>query len=242
MDKLTLSILSFFDFFHKRKIINFLNKNNFLDYEIILDIGAHKGESIDFFLNNFSVKKIISFEASPINFMKINQKLSKVEKKFYKSEIILENLALGDKKGSFKFNQLSESSSSTLNEINTDSSYFKKKKKFLNFLSYKNHNKIIDVNADTLQNYLNEKNIKKIDLIKIDTEGFELNVLKGLDSLITNVKLILFEHHYDDMVKKGYTFTDINDLLIKKNFRQILKLKMPFRKSFEYIYVNMDNS
>ena len=56
------------------------------------------------------------------------------------------------------------------------------------------------------------------------------------------MKLILFEHHYDDMVKKGYTFTDINDLLIKKNFRQILKLKMPFRKSFEYIYVNMDNS
>jgi len=130
MDKLTLNILNFFDFFHKRKIINFLNKNNFLDYEIILDIGAHKGESIDFFLGNFSVKKIISFEASPINFMKISQKLSKVKKKFYKSEIILENLALGDKKGSFKFNQLSESSSSTLNEINTNSSYFKKKKNF----------------------------------------------------------------------------------------------------------------
>ena len=39
-------------------------------------------------------------------------------------------------------------------------------------------------------------------------------------------------------LKKGYTFTDINDLLIKHNFKQIYKTKMPFRKTFEYIYIN----
>jgi len=68
MQKIIIFLINFFDFFHKRKIINFLKKENFNEYEIIFDIGAHKGESIDFFLNNFNVKKIISFEASPINF------------------------------------------------------------------------------------------------------------------------------------------------------------------------------
>jgi len=129
MQRIILFIIDFFDYFHKKKILNFLKRNNYRKFDVFFDIGAHKGETIDLFTKNFIINNIYSFEASPINFMKISQKLSKVKKKFYKSEIILENLALGDKKGSFKFNQLSESSSSTLNEINTNSSYFKKKKK-----------------------------------------------------------------------------------------------------------------
>ena len=48
----------------------------------------------------------------------------------------------------------------------------------------------------------------------------------------------MFEHHYDDMLQKDYTFNDINNLNKKFNFKKIFKLKMPFRKSFEYIYVN----
>ena len=46
----------------------------------------------------------------------------------------------------------------------------------------------------------------------------------------------MFEHHYDNMIKKGYTFEDINKLLIKNNFNKIYKSRMPFRKTFEYIY------
>ena len=50
--------------------------------------------------------------------------------------------------------------------------------------------------------------------------------------------MILFEHHYDDMIQKKYTFSDINDFLRLNKFEQIYKLKMPFRKTFEYIYIN----
>ena len=48
----------------------------------------------------------------------------------------------------------------------------------------------------------------------------------------------MFEHHYDDMIKKNYKFHDINTLLVKNNFTQIYKSRMPFRKTFEYIYLN----
>ena len=44
----------------------------------------------------------------------------------------------------------------------------------------------------------------------------------------------MFEHHYDNMIIKIY-ISDINNL-IKNNFNQIYKSKMPFRKTFEYIY------
>ena len=111
----------------------------------------------------------------------------------------------------------------------------------MNFFSNENYLKTIDVNVNTLSNYLSEKNIGHIDLIKIDTEGSELNVLLGLNSLINNVKLVFFEHHYDDMVKKNYTFSEINNFLIVNNFKKLFKIKMPFRKSFEYIYVNLSH-
>jgi len=123
-----------------------------------------------------------------------------------------------------------------------NSKYLKKKKNFLNFFSNENYQKTIDVNVNTLSNYLSEKNIGHIDLIKIDTEGSELNVLLGLNSLINNVKFIFFEHHYDDMVKKNYTFSEINNFLIVNNFKKLFKIKMPFRKSFEYIYINLNHS
>ena len=82
------------------------------------------------------------------------------------------------------------------------------------------------------------KKIEQIDFLKIDTEGYEYEILKGASENLKNIKIILFEHHYDDMIEKGYKFSDINNILLKNNFKQIFKIKMPFRKTFEYIYLN----
>ena len=85
---------------------------------------------------------------------------------------------------------------------------------------------------------MSKKNISKIDFLKIDTEGYEFEVLSGAKNNIKNVNLVLFEHHYHDMIKKNYKFGDVHKLLNKNNFEQIYKAKMPFRKTFEYIYRN----
>ena len=42
----------------------------------------------------------------------------------------------------------------------------------------------------------------------------------------------------DVKINDNINENDINNLLKKYNFKKIFKLKMPFRKSFEYIYVN----
>ena len=83
-----------------------------------------------------------------------------------------------------------------------------------------------------------KKNIKNIDLLKIDTEGYELEVLKGAQNILHKTKYILFEHHYDDMIVKNYFFSDIHEFLRMNNFTKLFKSKMPFRKTFEYIYEN----
>ena len=87
--------------------------------------------------------------------------------------------------------------------------------------------------------YINENKIERIDFVKIDTEGYEYEILKGLNNKFGIVNFIMFEHHYHDMlIKKNYTFSKIHSLLEKNNFRQFYKAKMPFRKTFEYIYRN----
>ena len=78
-------------------------------------------------------------------------------------------------------------------------------------------------------------------MLKIDTEGYEFNVLKGLSKYKQKIKLIYFEHHYDDMIIKNYKFTDIHKLLRDFDFKMIKKSKMIFRKSFEYVYENEKN-
>jgi GDP-D-mannose dehydratase len=65
--------------------------------------------------------------------------------------------------------------------------------------------------------------------------------LLGLESKIQLVDTIMFEHHYDNMIKKNYNFTNIHSLLINNNFKKIYKSKMPFRKTFEYIYIKNGN-
>ncbi len=241
MKFITLLILKFFDSFHKKKIINFFNNNKIYNFDTVIDIGGHKGESIIFFLKHFKTKNIYSFEPSPINFENLKKNIRKINKKFSNKEninIVIENLALGEKNQKLQLNQFIESSSSSIKEIDTDNYYFKKKIKFLNLKNEKNLFKKYDINMITLSDYTNKKKLKIIDFVKIDTEGYEYEILKGAENSLKNIKIILFEHHYDRMIKKNYKFSDVYSLLKKNSFTLKYKSKMPFRKTFEYIFFN----
>ena len=235
-----LNILKYFDFFYQLKMFKFLKKKGFSKFEVFFDIGAHRGETIKLFTNNFEIKKMYSFEPSKINFDYLKKNSLKFNETKKHIRIILENFAFGDKNNDIKIKYLNESSSSTINEIDTSSKYFKKK----SFLLYKNKNNEFYVEENTKQkklcDYILDNKITKIDFLKIDTEGYEMKVLLGLEKEFKKVSIIMFEHHYDDMIKKNYKFRDINNLLRINNFIQIYKYKMAFRKTFEYIYVRKD--
>ncbi len=236
----TLKILGIFDLLHQHKIFKFLKKNNLSDFDVLFDIGAHKGESIDLFLKNFNINKIYSFESSPINFKILKSNLPKLKKKFTRESINIENLTLGSESKDGFLKQIDESSSSTLNNINIESKYFKRKQSLVYSSKKKLFFNEIKIKISTLENYIAQNNIDTIHFMKIDTEGYEYEILKGLGKKFNKVKLIMFEHHYHDMLEKRYTFSDMHKLLSENNFIQIFKAKMPFRKTFEYVYINKE--
>jgi len=57
-------------------------------------------------------------------------------------------------------------------------------------------NKIL-LDIKTGKDYIINNDIKNIDFLKIDTEGYELNVIKGFGDYIENIKVVQFEYGGD---------------------------------------------
>lgn len=92
---LTLFIIELFDFFHKKKIILFFKKKKIKEFSLVFDVGAHKGETINLILKNFKTKKIISFEASGINYKKFKVNAIKLRKKLQQNRNSYREYSLG---------------------------------------------------------------------------------------------------------------------------------------------------
>ncbi len=236
--KILMIIISLIDFRNKSKILNFFKSRFKKELVTVFDIGAHKGETIDLFYKNFNINNIYSFEPN------INLFHQLIKKKKYKiNKIKIFNLGFGEITETRELNIFNDTSSSTLNNINENTKYFKRKKKLMSFFfgeqSFLKEKQTVKIS--NLSEFISNNSVSKIDILKIDTEGYEYKILKGLkDNDFKRVKFLYFEHHYDLMISKGYKFSDINKLLKDNNFKQKYKIRMKFRKSFEYIYENAD--
>ena len=223
-------ILYFFDQISQKKILYMLKKKFKNNIALAIDVGAHHGETIRFLVKNFKFKAIYAFEPNFESYKILKKKIDSIDK-----NIILINKGIGIRNEKKILIESTDSTSATYCDFNRNSTYLKRKKLFFDFKV----NKKQETQLINLSTFIKKNKLKKIDYLKIDTEGYELNVLKGLNKHIKNIRLIHFEHHYDDMYKKKYTFHDIHNHLSKNDFRKIYKLKMFFRKSFEYIYENI---
>jgi hypothetical protein len=82
----------------------------------------------------------------------------------------------------------------------------------------------------TLDQYCNNNNINKVDVIKVDIEGGEFAFLKGAENIIRdNHKLILVvEMMEENFVAAGYSVKDIFSYLMSKGFKAYLPKSFPF--------------
>jgi len=116
-----------------------------------------------------------------------------------------------------------------LSNSNEELWYYPKYQSFYNrIISCKENDDInkIKFNVKKASDYIKEKNIEKIDFVKIDTEGSEFNIIKGFEDKISIIQVIQFEY--------GGTFLDNNTSL-----SDIIEyLKSYGFKKFGYLYEN----
>ena len=73
-------------------------------------------------------------------------------------------------------------------------------------------------------------------MLKIDTEGHELEVLNGAKKTLNNkIKYILIEFHFSKIYKK-YNRSKIEKVLKKNNFVLVKKFKFPFLTFEDRLY------
>jgi FkbM family methyltransferase len=223
--------LSFLDKnIHKKRISSFLKKRLI---ETVIDVGAHKGEFIESILNINTVTKIIAFEPQKKIFNYLQQIFCN------KNIVNLNNLAMCEKVGKqiMKINKLSDTS--TLNDLNENSLYFKFKSFLLN-----EKNSILSqetVFTSTIDFFFEGKLLNKNILLKIDTEGYEFNVLMGAKKTIQRIKYVLIENQFSKMYK-NVNFEECNKFLIQNHFKLIKKFKFPTFHYEDRFYINTNTN
>lgn len=203
----------------KNKQVNFddLLKDKISNNPIIFDVGGNKGQSIEKYLKIFDKPIIHSFEPIKAEFDFMYNKFRN------NKNIYLNNFALGDKTEEKDFNVTAKTGNSSFNKINFGTDWLKVRSKQYNTSEEGYVTSVQKVNVIKLDDYCKDNNISVIDLVKIDTQGYEDKVLEGsLNSIKqNNIKAIITEIMFDNVYDKYFSLSDIEKYIIPYNFRMV---------------------
>jgi FkbM family methyltransferase len=159
--------------------------------DIFYDIGAYHGLYTCIIADTLPDEHIIAFEPNPKNHTKLDQNLeiNDISPRTYQ-------VCLSNDNGSIPF-ELNESQSSVQpdqveNQYKCDT------------------HKCIDL--------IESKNLPTPNVVKMDVEGFELEVLEGMGNIISEVDQFFIEFHYPSMQKYGSEPESIIKILKQNGF------------------------
>ena len=156
----------------KRKLVNYekiLYLNSINKGDITFDIGANIGSFTQLFSILCGSKgEVHCFEPIPETYQILSEKIKNLK------NVISNNLAAGDANMQMVMNyDINDSEKASLVETNTNK-------------------KSCKVKLIRLDDYMSEMNLKRLDFIKCDVEGYELQTLKGMKILS---KLFILKFH-----------------------------------------------
>lgn len=180
---------------------------------VIIDVGSNRGQSIEEFLKVYTNYEIHCFEP-------LNNLYEELKKKYGDNKnIYLNNYALGEQNKESNFFKYHNDVNSSFNKPIYGSNWEKKKKKFFDIKNLIKEE--LKVKILKLDEYFKINNLKFIDLLKIDTQGYEDKVLNGsLETLKSNkINFIQIEFIMGNQYENRLNIIDYENYLIKNNFR-----------------------
>jgi len=185
------------------KIKNSKGERN-IENIIVFDCGTNRGQILDKIIQCFSKAKYYCFEPilELVFFLKDKYKGN--------NNIIVENFAVGasdSEEVKFNVNKYDETSS-----ILKPSEFMKERK-------IMHAEKEIEVMMRRIDKYCEERNIAKIDLIKMDLQGYELEALKGCGDFLSKIEVIYAEVNFIKIYENQPVFSEIDVFLSSKGFR-----------------------
>lgn len=159
----------------------------------IVDIGANVGFFSMMLRELYPKAQIYAIEPVPQIFTNLKANLTSNLDKVY-------GVAISDKDGMVSMS-FKDQESAVSHVIDRDA---------------KDSGKTVKVRSTTLDNWCLQEKIRVIDLLKIDTEGYEAHVLRGAQKTLIKTKYLHIEISLED--NNNYTFSQINSLLYSDKF------------------------
>jgi FkbM family methyltransferase len=196
---------------------DFINKINKSEIKIIFELGSR--DLIDAIkLLNYYNCKVYAFECNPDCLIECKKNLLNLHHNTQ------EKICLIDKAVSlidndevlfypFDLSKYNNMGSSSMLKID-----FSMRNKDDPDYNRENPQKEIKVKGIRLDTFMSENDIKYIDLLCIDLQGYELNAIKSLGTQLHHVKYIITECSIVNTYSGGSSFIDLNNYLNNNNF------------------------
>jgi FkbM family methyltransferase len=179
-------------------ILSYFIKQNRSDKPVVFDVGANIGSYSAKIKNLIPNAQLVAFEPHPATYKRLVESAEK-----YGFTPV--NKGCGATSGKLKFYDYSDQSEGSEHAT------------LLQGVFENIHHSTsmeLEVEVTTIDEYLKENNLKGIDFLKIDTEGYEFEVLKGCRNALENnqIQMIYFEFNSMNMLSRVY-FNDFLQLL-----------------------------
>jgi FkbM family methyltransferase len=155
--------------------------------DVVWDVGANVGHFTERFLNAVGKNgKVVAFEPSPTAQTQLRQRFQNTKH----PNVMIEEIALGNSNGTVAFWY-----SPDLDRSVTDG------------IGFKDGAVSTNVEVITGDSYLKSHSSLAPNCIKIDVEGFESDVLNGMDTVLNTPQLraIFVEVHFEHSARRGLT-------------------------------------
>lgn len=198
-----------------------------LDINNIIDVGANRGQFLTNYYKHFPNTHYFCFEPLTEEF----KELENVSKRIG-NNIITVNSAFGNLEGNIILHQHKHSPSSSILDTTNKCNEL--------FPQTRNQNDI-ELSITTMDNYFKDildEDYKNI-LLKIDVQGFELEVLKGAQKTLNMISTCLLEINFSILYKNQACFNETYEFLHTRGFEYAGAIDQNFKDDCQLVCSDM---
>lgn len=174
---------------------------------LVLDIGAHGGQTTTLILDHVPQAEVIAFEPS-------REAYEKLERLAGIRHFRAVNLALGERNGAAVFNVYRHSMSNSLLKPSSGSAELGPE--------LESGARAVQVPMRRLDDWLREEQIvRPVDYLKLDVQGYEDRVLQGAEETLSRTRFILAEVAFNRVYESSCMVDDVCYLLKNHGFRLV---------------------
>lgn len=165
---------------------------------VVFDVGANIGEWSQIATRLFPSAKLYAFEPAPETFLQLQRNLADEPR----TEVFQQGLSEREEVVQFRFYPGHTSQASRYE------------------FTVREEPQLIDVQLVQGDRFCQERGIDHIDLLKVDTEGADLDVLRGFDGMLSRGQVDVVQFEYGRInIKSRALLCDFYDYLLARGFR-----------------------